>query len=160
VDREHHPRPTLERWWFPAAWDETGLPASRFYFGDTRAFLAYATALAAAQPFDNGVPSHPPGWPLVLSLLYRVFGWSADLPPDPLLLKHIVAVISGASVGMAALVAYVLGGRGVMVVTSLLGIFHFGHIVQAAAPNSEPFYGLLMGLVLLGAAHNRAPGWW
>ena len=49
--------------------------------------------------------------------------------------------MSGASVGLAALLGYSLGGRGVMIVTSLLGIFHFGHMVQAAAPNSEPLYG-------------------
>jgi len=135
------------------------LPASRFYFGDTRVFLTYATALSAGERFDNGVPFHPPGWPLVLSLLFRVFGWSADAPPDPILLKHVGAVISGASVGLAALLAYTLGGRGVMIVTSLLGIFHFAHLVQAAAPNSEPLYGLLMVLVLLGAVRKQTGGW-
>jgi hypothetical protein len=135
------------------------LPASRFYVGDTRAFLGYATALSAGEPFDNGVPFHPPGWPFLLSLLFRLFGWSEDLPPDPALLKHIGALISGTSVGFAALLAYALAGRGVMIVTSLLGIFHFGHIVQAAAPNSEPLYGLLMVLMLWGAI-QRPPRCW
>lgn len=136
------------------------MPASRFYFGDARAFLGYAAALSAGERFDNGVPFHPPGWPLVLSLLFRAMGWSTDAPPDPLILKHVGAVISGTSVGLAALLAYVLGGRGVMIITSLLGVFHFGHIVQAAAPNSEPLYGLLLVLVLLGAVRKRAGGWW
>lgn len=135
------------------------MPASRFYFGDTRAFLDYAAALSAGERFDNGVPFHPPGWPLFLSVLFRVFGWSDDAPPDPLVFKHIVAFISGTSVGLAALLAYILGGRSVMVITSLLGIFHFGHMVQAAAPNSEPLYGLLIVLVLLGAIRARTPGW-
>ena len=76
------------------------------------------------------------------------------------MLKHAGAVISGVSVGLAALLAYVLGGRALMIITSLLGIFHFGHIVQAAAPNSEPLYGLLITLVLLGAVHQRTGGWW
>ncbi len=148
---------TLERWWFPSAWDETGLPASRFYFGDTRAFVGYAAALSAGAPFDNGVPFHPPGWPLVLSLLFRAFGWSADAPPDPLLLKHVSAIVSGASVALAAWLGYFLGGRVVMIVTSLLGVFHFGHMVQAAAPNSEPLYGLLMVLVIGLTVQQRIP---
>ena len=147
----------LERWWFPAAWDETALPASRFYFGDARAFLGYAVALSAGEPFDNGIPFHPPGWPLVLAVVFRVFGWSIDEPFDPIVLKHVSAVISGISVGLTALLAYTLGGRGVMVITSLLGIFHFGHMAQAAAPNSEPLYGALMTLVLFGAVHSRVP---
>ncbi len=105
------------------------------------------------------MPFHPVGWPLVLSLLFRTVGWSSDVPPDPAILKHVAAMISGVSVGLAALLAYVLGGRRVMIVTSLLGIFHFGHMVQAAAPNSEPLYGLLVIVVSLGALRTQTKGW-
>lgn len=150
---------TIERWGFPHAWNETALPASRFYFGDTRAFLGYATALRAGEPFDNGLPFHPPGWPFVLSLVFRVIGWSDEAPPDALMLKHFTAVISGASVALSALLAHRLGGRAAMIATSLLGTFHFGHMVQAAAPNSEPLYGLLLILLLWGALRAATPGW-
>ena len=146
---------TLERWWFPQAWNETQLLASRFYYGDTPAFMSYAAALSAGEPFDNGIPFHPPGWPLFLSLLFRFAGWSADAPPDPLTLKHLNAVLSGLSVGLAALVAHAVAGRTAMIVASVLGIFHFGHLVQAAAPNSEPLYGLLVMAVIAGAIHTR-----
>jgi hypothetical protein len=149
----------IERWGFPQAWNETMLPASRFYFGDTRAFLGFATALSAGEPFDNGLPFHPPGWPFVLSLVFRACGWSAEVPPDHLLLKHVTAVISGVAVALAALLAHRLGGRSTMIATSLLGTFHFGHLVQAAAPNSEPLYGLLLVLLLLGALRAATPGW-
>jgi hypothetical protein len=150
---------TLERWWFPDAWDETQLPASRFYFGDARAFLRYAAALSMGQEFDNGVPFHPPGWPVFLSLLFRVAGWSADAPPDPAIFKHVNAMLSGVSVGVAALIAHLVAGRGAMIVTSLLGIFHFGHLIQAAAPNSEPLYGLLVVVVLLLILREDRHSW-
>jgi hypothetical protein len=87
----------------------------------------------------------------VLSVVLRALGWSSDSPLDPLTIKHFVAVVSGVSVGLAALLAFVLAGRGAMVIVSLLGTFHFGHIVQAASPNSEPLYGLLLiGVLLCG----------
>src|SRR5688572_26726005 len=75
---------TLERWWFPRAWDEAGQLASRFYFGDARAYLSYAVALVDGETFDNGVPFHPPGWPFVLSAVFRALGGFSDSPPDPL----------------------------------------------------------------------------
>lgn len=148
----------MERWWFPRAWDEAGLLASRFYFGDARAYLSYAATLVDGETFDNGVPFHPPGWPLVLSVAFRALGWFSDSPPDPLTIKHFVAILSGVSVGLTALLAFVLAGRGAMVVASFLGTFHFGHMVQAAAPNSEPLYGCLFIAVLLcGVRCLRTP---
>lgn len=140
---------TLERWWFPRAWEESALLASRFYFGDARAYLSYAVALVEGETFDNGVPFHPPGWPLVLSLVFRALDWSSNSAPDPLTIKHVAAILSGASVGLTAALAFTLAGRGAMVIASFLGTFHFGHMVQAASPNSEPLYGLLMTSVLL-----------
>lgn len=140
---------TLERWWFPRAWDESALLASRFYFGDARAYLTYAVALVDGETFDNGVPFHPPGWPLVLSLVYRALDSSSNSPLDPLTIKHVAAILSGASVGLTAALAFTLAGRRAMVIASFLGTFHFGHMVQAASPNSEPLYGLLVTSVLL-----------
>lgn len=142
---------TMERWWFPSAWDEAGLVASRFYFGDAMPYIAYAAAMVGGETFDNGVPFHPPGWPLVLSVLLRALGWSSDAPLDTLTIKHFVAILSGVSVGLTALLALALAGRAAMVIASFLGTFHFGHMVQAASPNSEPLYGLLLiGVLLCG----------
>ena len=95
----------------------------------------------------------------MLSLVFRVSGWPDEAPPDTLMLKHFTAVISGASVALATLLAYRVGGRSVMIATSLLGTFHFGHMIQAAAPNSEPLYGLLIVLVLLATLRAATPGW-
>ncbi|MGE3276658.1 MAG: hypothetical protein AB7O67_16210 [Vicinamibacterales bacterium] len=134
----------LERWWFPRAWNETGNPASVFYFGDVPAYLSYARAIALGQPYDNGIPFHPPGWPWTLS-------WVVGLVTSAAALKFAVAVLSGLGVGLAALLAWRLVGRGAMLATALLGVFHFGHIVAGSVPNSEALFGVLVVLALLAA---------
>lgn len=151
---------TLVRLWFPRAWGEADAPASAFYYGDARAFLGFAAHLVAGMPFDNGVPFHPPGWPLVLALFYKVMGFDPlnDQPLDPAAVKAFVAVLSGLTVGLTAVVAARVAGRGAMLAAALVGTFHFGHVVQGTVPNSEALYGLLLVLVLLvgNAWYRRA----
>jgi hypothetical protein len=139
------------RYWFPRAWNELEAPASVFYQGDARAFLAYASHLVAGVPFDNGVPFHPPGWPFVLSLFFRAMGFAPldGRPVDPGLVKLFVAIISGLAVGLTTVLAARLAGTGAMLATALLATFHFGHVVQGSVPTSEPLYGLLIVVVLL-----------
>jgi hypothetical protein len=141
----------LMRAGFPYVWHEASAPASVFYQGDTRAFLAYAAALVAGRPFDNGIPFHPPGWPFVLSLFYRLLGYSplTGHPISPEAIKLFVAVLSALSVGLATLLAGELAGTGAMLAVGLLGTFHFGHIVEGTVPNSEALYGLLLVMALL-----------
>jgi hypothetical protein len=162
----------LVRFWFPSIWHEADTPASAFYQGDTRAFLAYAASLVAGQPFDNGIPFHPPGWPFVLALFYRAAGYSplTGQPIDPQAIKLFVAVISGLSVGLSTLLAAELAGAGPMLAVALLGTFNFGHIVEGTTPNSEALYGLLLVVALLiasrwlrrpdeDAPHTARPRW-
>lgn len=122
-----------------------------FYRGDTRAFLAYASHLVAGVPFDNGVPFHPPGWPFVLSLFFRAFGFAPldGRAADPVLVKLFVATIGGLTVGLTTVLAARVAGTGAMLAAALLGTFHFGHVVQGGVPTSEPLYGLMVVLVLL-----------
>ncbi|MDE3153842.1 MAG: hypothetical protein KGN76_02015 [Acidobacteriota bacterium] len=159
---------TLVRIWFPYIWHESGTAASAFYQGDTRPFLAYAASIVAGQPFDNGIPFHPPGWPFVLALFYRLMGFNplAGQPIDPGAIKIFVAGISGLSVGLATLLAAELAGTGAMLAVALLGTFHFGHIVEGTTPNSEALYGLLLTAALIVAwgwlrqqGREAAPGW-
>jgi hypothetical protein len=140
----------LMRAGFPYVWYEAGAPASVFYQGDTRAFLAYAAALVAGRPFDNGIPFHPPGWPFVLSLFYRLLGFSplTGHPISPEAIKLFVAALSALSVGLSTLLAGELAGTGAMLAAALLGTFHFGHIVEGTVPNSEALYGLLLVVAL------------
>jgi len=160
---------TLTRQWFPYAWDETTSPASAFYAGDARAFLAYASHLVAGRTFDNGVPFHPPGWPFTLSLFFRLLDYAplAGRPVDPATVKAFVACLSGATVGLATGLAGRLAGAGAMYAVALLGTFHFGHMVAGSVPNAETLYGLLMMATLVLAAgwltangHGRASVLW
>ena len=147
---------TLIRCWFPRAWNEVQTPASVFYEGDARAFLAYASHLVAGVPFDNGVPFHPPGWPFVLSLFFRAMGFAPldGRAADPAVVKLFVATLGGLTVGLTTLLAARFAGTGAMLAAAFLGTFHFGHVVQGGVPTSEPLYGLLIVLVLLLA------DWW
>lgn len=141
----------LVRLWFPRAWGELYAPASAFYEGDARAYLNYAAHLVKGIPFDNGIPFHPPGWPFVLSLFFRLEGFNPldGLPADQATIKAFVAVLSGISVGLTTFVAGRVFGRGAMLVAALLGIFSFAHVVQGSVPNADALYGLLIMLVML-----------
>jgi len=137
---------TLERWWFSGAWGESGSLTSAFYFGDATRFLDYALAIVQGRAFDNGIPFHPPGWPLAVAAVMRLTG-SASAVPVPAV-KLVLACLSGLSVGLAVLLAYELAGGGAMLAAALLGAFNFGHIVEGAVANSEALYGLLTAIAM------------
>mgnify|MGYP006919630251 CR=1 FL=1 len=132
---------TLERWWFSGAWGESGSLTSAFYFGDATRFVEYAQAIAQGRSFDNGIPFHPPGWPLVMAGLMTLTGPDAAVPVAAI--KLLLAGVSGLTVGMAVLLTYEIAGGGAMLAAACLGVFNFGHLVQGSVANSEALYGLL-----------------
>ena len=144
---------TLMRLCFPIAWDERHSLGSTFLLGDARAYHDYAAHLVAAQPFDNGVPFHPPGWALVLAGFFRLAGFDPlnGRPADPALLKSFVALLSGLTVGLAALVAHRISGRPAMLATGAWGSIHFGHMALGTVPSNETLYGLSIVVVVLVA---------
>src|SRR5688572_26646934 len=123
---------------FPIAWEERDSLGSVFLAGDARPYHDYAAHLVAARTFDNGVPFHPPGWAFVLSGFFRLAGFDPlnDRPADPALLKSLVAILSGLTVSLAALVAYRVAGHGAMYATGAWGSIHFGHIVLGTVPSN------------------------
>jgi hypothetical protein len=136
---------------FPIAWGERDSLASAFLAGDARPYHDYAAHLVASRTFDNGVPFHPPGWAFVLAGFFRAAGFDPlnGRPADPALVKSFVALLSGLSVGLAALVAHQVAGRGAMYATGAWGSGHFGHMVLGTVPSNETLYGLLVVVVLL-----------
>lgn len=136
---------TLERLWLPRAWSETGSLTSAFYFGDARRFFEYAIAILQGRSFDNGIPFHPPGWPLLLAAFLRVASAITGAAPVDVpvaAIKAFIAALSGLSVGITVLVTYEMAGVGAALAVSLLGPLHFGHIVQGTVANSEALYSL------------------
>jgi hypothetical protein len=134
----------LERWWFPRAWGEQSALTSVFYYGDAPRLTSYAIAILKGQPFDNGIPFHPPGWPLVLASFLRAAGAvrNGDVVVPVAAVRLFLAATSAAAVGVTTLVAFDVAGLGTMLAVAVLGAFHFGHIVVGTVPNSEALYSL------------------
>ena len=142
----------FERWWFPSAWREATSPTSIFYYGDATRFIEYARAIVAGRLYDNGIPFHPPGWPLLLAAVFRWSGVATGASIPIGAIKVLTALFSSVSVGLAALLAGEVAGLGALVAVTLLAPFDFGHIVEGTVANSEALYGLL---VVVGALASR-----
>src|SRR6185437_1643729 len=89
-----------ERWLFGRAWGESHTLTSAFYYGDAPRFVAYATAILQGRLFDNGIPFHPPGWPLLLAAFMRLCGAAqhGDVVVPVEAVKLFIACLSGLSV--------------------------------------------------------------
>jgi hypothetical protein len=154
-----------ERWLFGRAWHEADTLTSAFYYGDAPRFIAYATAILQGRVFDNGIPFHPPGWPLVLATFMRLCGavHSGDIVVPVGAVKLFIACLSGLTVGGAAVLAYEMSGAGAMLAVSLLGTFQFAHVVEGTVANSEALYGLCAIVTLITAWRWLRPAaghWW
>lgn len=134
----------LERILFSRAWGEAGSLTSRFYYGDANRLVEYATAIAQGRTFDNGIPFHPPGWPLLVAVFLRMTGAAHDqaMTVPVTTIKLLLASSSALAVGMTATLAFEIAGLWAMVAVSLLGAFHFGHVVEGTVANSEALYSL------------------
>jgi hypothetical protein len=154
-----------ERWLFGRAWNESQSLTSVFYYGDAPRFVEYATAILRGRLFDNGIPFHPPGWPLVLAAFMRLCGalQHGDVVVPAGAVKMFIACLSGLTVGGAALLAYEISGCGAMLAVSVLGTFQFAHVVEGTVANSEALYGLCVIAALLAAWRWLTAGgghWW
>jgi hypothetical protein len=139
-----------ERWLFARAWNESRSLTSAFYYGDAPRFLDYASAILQGRAFDNGIPFHPPGWPLVLAAFVRLRGGAlhGDAAIPIAAVKLFIACLSGLTVGVATVLGYEIAGIGAMLAVSLLGTFQFGHVVEGTVANSEALFSLCVIVTL------------
>lgn len=131
-----------ERLAFLLGSSDRGWPFSIFYEGDAEAFYTYAQALLAGQPYDNGIPFHPPLFPFLLAGLHALLG-------DPVphgILRAILGVASAAIPPLLFTTLRDLIGRGPALITALLACFSFALDGLGTAATSE---GVNMLLVLL-----------
>jgi hypothetical protein len=144
---------TVERCVFSRAWGESASLTSAFYYGDAPRFVEYAKAILERRVFDNGIPFHPPGWPLLLAGFLQLTdaGRAGGVVVPVAAVKLLIACLSGLTVGLSTLLAYEIAGVGAMLAVSFLGVFHFGHIVEGAVANSESLYGLCLIATLWAA---------
>lgn len=141
----------LERWWFSSAWHESGSLSSAFYYGDARRLVEYAIAILQGQIFDNGIPFHPPGWPLALAGFLTLIGSGGGSVVPVAAVKLLLAVLSASAVAVATLIAYDVAGPPAMLIIALLGPFHFGHIVEGTVADTEALYSLCVAVVVFAA---------
>jgi len=121
-------------------------PFTVFYEGDAEHFYAYAQAILRGGSYDNGIPFHPPLFPLILSLIHAVSG---D-PVRHLLARSILGVASALFAPMLYLFARDSLGRSAALAAGLLAALSFGLDALGTSATSEGVYLLLLlGLLLL-----------
>ena len=122
---------------------DRGFPWSVFYYGDSRLYREFALAILAGQPFDQGIPYHPPAFAWVLS---RVIALTGESPTS---MRAILAVLSSTVAPLTYLLGVRIWGRAVAIVGALLVTFSFGAMVAAVSANTETIYlPILTGQVL------------
>ena len=126
-----------------------------FYEGDSETFYNYARALIAGQPYDSGVPFHPPGFPYVLSFAHRWVGAGSPIDSVPhQTLKIWMAAIGSLPAGLSYLLARRFLGHGVALLGAALLGYSFSSYVISIAPVSESLYCTLLLLSLLWWTHR------
>ena len=140
----------LHRIFFIVSNSDRGLPVTEFYYGDSKAFFLYARAILAGQPYDAGIPFHPPGFAYFLAGVHRLLGAGDPSAAVPhLYVKITLALVSSLSVGLLFLLIKPYLGRTVALLTGLLCAFHFGLAVLGTAPVTEGLYLTLLMTCLL-----------
>jgi hypothetical protein len=109
-------------------------PYSIFFFGDSRHYHLYAVALVRGELYDQGIPFHPPLFPWLLHLVYRMLG----IPQGSALPYKLCLVgVNALTVGLAwAWYRRLLGEAWALVGASWL-IVAFGWLLLSSSYNSE-----------------------
>lgn len=124
------------------------LPFSIFYYGDSKLYREFALALIRGEPFDSGIPFHPPLFAYALATVIRIVG------ENPGALRAVLATVSALTVPLTYLVGRRLwGGRAVGWTGALLAAFSFGLCVAAVSPNSETLYVPILVAQALAVLH-------
>ncbi len=124
---------------------DRGWPFPVFYEGDAETFYHYAMSLLRGQPYDGGIPFHPPLFPGLLALLHGLLG----NPAPHLVLRIVLAAIHAVQVPLLWLLLRRFLTPGAALAGALLAAWSFGLSLLATAAVSEGLYLLLLTAALL-----------
>ncbi|MBL0693486.1 glycosyltransferase family 39 protein [Comamonas sp. JC664] len=148
----------LLRWLFLQAAPDRTWPFSIFFYGDARFFHAYAVDLARGHEGPAALPYHPPLFPWLLGLLYRVLGMPrGDASPYKLAL----ATLNAATVAFTWWWWRRLLGTGWSLLGAALFAGSFGWLVLSTTYSNEVLYALFLSATCaLMLQHRAAPSGW
>jgi len=148
----------LLRWLFLQAAPDRTWPFSIFFHGDARFFHAYAVDLARGQPGPAALPYHPPLFPWLLGLLYRVLGMPQGSAYP---YKLALAVLNAATVAFTWWWWRRVLGTGWSVLGAALFAGSFGWLVLSTTYSNEVLYALFLSATCaLMLQHRAGPSAW
>jgi hypothetical protein len=109
-------------------------PFPIFYEGDAETFYNYAQAILHGTRYDNGIPFHPPFFPLILAGLHALTG-------DPVRHGIVRAVLGCASAAVPSMLYVFMrgpAGRGAALAAGLLTAFF--RLMPSASPQRARTY--------------------
>lgn len=115
-------------------------PFPVFYEGDAETFHRFALSLLAGQPYDGGIPFHPPLYPLFLAVCHAVLG----NPAAGLVLRIAHGAVYALSVPLLWLWLRRHVTPGAALAGALLASWSFGLALIATSAVSEGLYLLLL----------------
>lgn len=127
-------------------------PYSVFFFGDSRHYHLYAVALVRGELYDQGIPFHPPLFPWLLHLVYRLLG----IPQGSALPYKLCLVgLNALTVGLAwAWYRRMLGEAWALVGAAWLAT-SFGWLLLSSSYNSEVLVAPLLVAICWLTWHER-----
>ncbi|WNZ64892.1 glycosyltransferase family 39 protein [Myxococcus sp. MxC21-1] len=141
----------------PAGVARPDRPFSIFFYGDARFFHAYAADLARGHTGPATLPYHPPLFPWLLGLLYRVLG-----PPQGSAYpyKLALALLNAGTVAFTGWWWRKVLGTGWSLLGAALFACSFGWLVLSTTYSNEVLYVLFLSATCaLMLQHRAGPTW-
>ncbi|AKQ67226.1 hypothetical protein A176_004138 [Myxococcus hansupus] len=147
----------LLRWLYLQAAPDRTWPFSIFFYGDARFFHAYAADLARGHEGPAALPYHPPLFPWLLGMLYRVLGTPQGSAYP---YKLALAGLNAATVAFTWWWWRKVLGTGWSLLGAALFAGSFGWLVLSTTYSNEVLYALFLSATCALMLHHRArPSW-
>ncbi|WP_338867049.1 ArnT family glycosyltransferase [Myxococcus stipitatus] len=147
----------LLRWLYLQSSPDRTWPFSIFFYGDARFFHTYALDHVRGHEGPAALPYHPPLFPWLLGLLYRVLG---EPQGSAYPYKLVLAALSAATVALTWAWWRTLLGTAWSFVGACLFASSFGWLVLSTTYSNEVLYAFFLSATLaLVLRHREGPTW-